>query len=89
MYNLPSNDIIIRKANNGWVLIMPVEEEGFNPINLVADLKSEFNKDEFLQGIQSKNQPEADIKSVMENENLYIFTTFKDLLGFLSLSIEE
>jgi hypothetical protein len=89
MYNAPTNDIVIRKAKNGWVLIMPIEEEFFNPVNLVADLKNEFNKDEVLSDIHSKNQSETDVKSVMENENLYIFATFKELLGFLSLNIEE
>ena len=88
MYNAPTNDIVIRKAKNGWVLIMPIEEEYFNPINLVADLKHELNRDEVLSNIQQKNVTE-DVKDIMENENLYIFPSFKDLLAFLSLKIED
>jgi len=88
MFNLSNNDIIIRRANNGWVLVLPIKEEFFNPANLVSELKSELNKDEVLKNIQSLNEKETDIKSIMQNENIYIFQSFNDLIGFLKLNVE-
>jgi len=91
MFNLnhPPNDIIIRKANNGYILILPEKIEQFNPVHVVSEFKAQFNKDEVLSKIESDNIQDEAISSIMNNENLYVFTKFSELLSFLSLKIDE
>ena len=97
MMGMDQPSILITKVSNGWIVKIPTNEPG-----LLAGMGGAKGMASFAKGIKEAMHGEDDVLSkirdtdeeenkamIFQENDTHVFSQFKDVLGFLKLTIDE
>lgn len=85
---MQENCIVITRGANGWVISMPVKNNDPMGMQGVVNMIQNADKDPMLRALE-KIEDSHGKNDVLPQANLFVFTQFERVLGFLSENVND